>query len=573
MFGRAIRLCDGPSTGTTTQFMIMAAALLLSALLINAVILVPGHIFDTIDLRTHYRWSQQFASALAEGTWYPRWMPLANFGLGEASFVIVHPGYYYLIAGLAACGLGIWDAMRLAATAATFFLGLGAYWVLRDGTSVKWAWAGAVALQASPGVLFLFGFHNTLPWHFSMPLALLAIGLSVKERTPPLSIPLALTIGSLCMTHLLVAFMVLVCVGVMKIVDFFWGARDRRAARFLGWSGSVVLGIALAAVYVLLAVTSKSLFSNDYPGADLYMNWRNSFILPFVTAAIFGVRWMSVQWVLPLVPVTSLLVTGFVIYRLGDRRDGVWRMTSRLTVVGAVALFLASEFAYPLYAAIPFLTHVQWPYRFFSVASVASGLALPLAGFIAFRGGGSRLVKISVIGCFGLSFALVGMLQMMLWRTGADPHLGAATMTGNVGQRGAEPATIGPHWENYVGAGGLDGYCARRGLGCSTRVQQAHRHDWRITAESGSPVVLPLFAFPAWTLYLDGVPGATGIDADTGLITVDLPAGTHEISVRWTGFWQERVGLGISAAALALIIALGIGRRVRGGHSVPGQSA
>ncbi|WP_295430425.1 hypothetical protein [uncultured Thiodictyon sp.] len=543
--------------------------LLLSALLVNAAILVLGQVFDSIDLRTHYRWSYQFAAALAEGTLYPRWMPLANFGLGEPSFVIVHPGYYYVIAGLKACGLSIWDAMRATAVASSLLLGIAAYWVLRRTASAGWAWVGALALQASPFAMFLFGFHVALPWHFSLPLALLAIGLSLRERDESVSLMLALTIAGLCMTHLLVAFMVLVCVGLMKLAGLLWGAGDQGAVRLLGWIGSVSLGIGLAATYVLLAVTSGPLFSPEYGTDALYLNWRNSFILPVVTSRIFGVRWAVAQWVLPLVPLASLVVTGLILYRWRDARDGVWRMASRLAVVGALALVMASEVAYPLYAAIPFLTNVQWPYRFLTVASLAGGLALPLAGVIAFRAGGSRGLKLSVIGCFGLSFALFGAVQMKLVREGVDPQLGAATLVGNVAQRGAEPAAIGPRWRSYIDSGGFDGYCGREALRCEQVVQEAHRRVWRVTTESGGRVILPLFAFPAWTLYLDGARGAGGIDAETGLIVVDLPAGSHEIAVRWTGLWQEQAGLAISVGALALIIAIRI-RRGRGARRAAG---
>ncbi len=57
----------------------------------HAVALLTGHVIFTVDFVIHYQWATQFSNVLAEGTWCPRWMPLANHGLGDASFVIGSP--------------------------------------------------------------------------------------------------------------------------------------------------------------------------------------------------------------------------------------------------------------------------------------------------------------------------------------------------------------------------------------------------------------------------------------------------------------------------------------------------
>lgn len=528
-------------------------ALMLSALLVNAVTLLLGHVFENIDLRTHFRWAYQFSAALAEGVFYPRWMPLANFGLGEPSFVIVHPGYYYVISGFHALGLSIWDSIRAAAVGSTFFLGVVTYFVLRDTISAIWSFFGAVSVQASPFVSFLFGYHAALPWHFSIPIAVLAISLSVRDRDRALSISLVLAVAALCLTHLLVAFMVLVCVGVMQIVNIILTPLHLGLRIFSGWVGSVLLGVALAAVYVLLAATSGSLFSTENRIDEIYLNWRNSFIFPVVTSRIFGVRWGIVQWIMPIVPLTSVAITSFVLYRNRSERDLPWAVAARLTLLCVIGLLMASELVYPLYATVPFLTNVQWPYRFLTVASVAGGLALPISGFIAFRTAGSLLSRALVVCCFALSLLLFVALQVKVAGEGVYPRLGLSTLTGNVAQKGAEPASIGPKWQSYLDGGGMQGYCARNEMHCEPLLEQAHQREWRVVVESDSRIVLPLFSFPAWTVSVDGQPSDSKIDNDTGLIELSLAAGTHEISVKWTGLWQERVGLFITLATLFFI--------------------
>ena len=93
------------------------------ALALNAVTLLSEHVIYSVDFVIHYQWVTQFFNALVEGTVYPRWMPLANFGLGEPSFIIVHPAYYYIVSLLKALGLDLWTAMRWTATASTALVG------------------------------------------------------------------------------------------------------------------------------------------------------------------------------------------------------------------------------------------------------------------------------------------------------------------------------------------------------------------------------------------------------------------------------------------------------------------
>ena len=51
-----------------------------------------------IDLHVHYQWAAQFEQAIREEVWVPRWAALSHEGLGDATFLHIHPLYYYLAA-------------------------------------------------------------------------------------------------------------------------------------------------------------------------------------------------------------------------------------------------------------------------------------------------------------------------------------------------------------------------------------------------------------------------------------------------------------------------------------------
>ncbi|MBL8375700.1 hypothetical protein [Accumulibacter sp.] len=522
------------------------------ALAVNAVALFTGHVFDNVDLRTHYQWALQFSDVLADGTLYPRWMPLANNGLGEPSFVIVHPGYYYVLALLKSLGLDLWTAMRWAAAASTFLVGAVTFGLLYGRLLYPWAIASAMLLQTLPFAAFLFGFHAALPWHFSFPLAVLVIGLSTIRRQPRVDLLLAVSVALLCMTHLLVAFMVLLSLSALQGLSALRHPMKEDRASLLPWAGSVALGLGLSAVYWLLAATSESLFSVVTRIDDHYLNWRNSFVFPFVTSAIFGTRWAVVQWVMPIIPSVFLLVSAWALAAQRHQQGEIWHAASRLWIVGAFALLMSSELAYPLYASIPFLTKVQWPYRFLTVSSIAGALAVAMVASAAFSNSGKVLIRGAIVACALLSVALLLALQFKQYVEGASPGLGTKTMAGHIGQRGAEPASIGPDWKRYVEDGALDGYCRRNGLVCEMQFAHSHHRIWRITSDKAREVLLPLFAFPAWQVSVDEVLVAETIDQATGLIAVQIPPGSHSVSVRWSLLWQEQAGLALSAFSLVV---------------------
>jgi hypothetical protein len=74
---------------------------------------------------------------------------------------------------------------------------------------------------------------------------------------------------------------------------------------------------------------------------------------------------------------------------------------------------------------------------------------------------------------------------------------------------------------------------------------------------------LPLFDFPAWRVTIDGKSVPTIVDPETGLISLDLPAGTHRVTALWTKLAVERLGLIITGLMALVLAALASAPRVR----------
>ena len=545
-----------PSVGQAgaANWVLAAAGFAVMTLLMHAVVLHGNRMIEGVDLRTHYQWAYQFSQALADGIVYPRWMPLANGGLGEPSFVIVHPGYYYLVSALNRLGGGdLWLAMKLAAMLSTFLIGVFGYRFLLRLLAPRAALIGALSLQTMPFALFLFTHHAAMPWQFSFALMIPVLHYSLHERHERVSLALAAFVALLCITHLLVGFMTMFCLGIAGAIAALRTGQRRQWAAYARWLFACLLGVALVAGYVLLAATSPSLFSAETGADDHYLNWRNSFLFPLFSAQVHGMRWFAVQWVLASVPLLGCIAVGWALYAARGCQDPGLRIARALLATAAVSLLLGSELTYPLWNSVPFITLVQWPYRYLTVATMCAGLALVIVlGMHQEAPPRSLWPKSALTVAAAANLIVLVLLQIMIVRDGEDPGLGPKTVSGLFAQRGAEPAAIGPNWKEYLKSGGLDGQCAELQLKCRLDVATAHARSWTIEVPAPTSVVLPVFAFPAWALMVDSRPVEAQTDSATGLVRVALKAGTRTVDLRWHDLWQQRVGSAISLAAAVL---------------------
>ena len=287
-------------TRITTADLGAIAICLLAAAVIYAPILLSDRVISNIDFRTHYRWLSQFSAALAEGTLYPRWMPLSNLGLGELHYS-AYPLYYYTASLLVLTGIEPWMAMKCLAAISAWLSGLIAYLGLRRFISRRIALIGAILFQATPLFLFLFSHHAAIPWHFSIPLAAMLLLLAVppgKQTNPP---ALALTVSALMLTHVLVAFMLLLCLGLVWLFHLIRSSVTLRAF-ILDWNVPVALGIGLVAFHLVPAIAARALVDPASSTDPVYLNWRNSFVFPTITAAVWVPDGSPYRQLFPLSP-------------------------------------------------------------------------------------------------------------------------------------------------------------------------------------------------------------------------------------------------------------------------------
>jgi hypothetical protein len=554
-----------------------AALLLLCAMLLWLQPLMGLRLPHQNDLWIHLQWSEQFLAALRDGWPLPRWAWASHEGLGDPTFVYYQPLFYYLTSAFSLLGLGPSRALLCGAMLPYALLGGVVYFMILERYPSRWALPGACFVMCCPVLVFLSAQMAAFPWTLSLPFSLLFILESTRER--PRMARLGILLCLLSLAHLLSAMIALFSTGLGRLVLAFPrpGSFRTHLRSHLAWGLGVALGLGLASFFIFPAITQLALINPVGWTGGPNFDWRRAFAFPTLTFAQYGLRWPAIQW--PF----SVLALGMCVLSLRNkeqlrtqargllRDDGGPELARRLAIVGLAALVLGSELAYPLYAILPPLQKVQFPYRFMFVAAVLGSVALMIRLCEGAWRRWGLLARGAAVGLAGV-YCLFGLyLQWDQFRHGEAMPDRAAYMAGHFGQAEYLPAVRGPHWKQYLADGKLDGECRRLGLRCEAPAQDTHALSVVVESPRAAAMRLPLFAFPAWSLSVDGQPQALAADPDTGLAVARLAPGRHLVALRWTGLAAEAAGQRISLASLALLLVLlgaGYLRRLRGARPV-----
>jgi hypothetical protein len=92
-------------------------------------------------------------------------------------------------------------------------------------------------------------------------------------------------------------------------------------------------------------------------------------------------------------------------------------------------------------------------------------------------------------------------------------------------------------------------------LRCKPAVSRSQQRQWQVCAANTSELSIPVFAYPAWSVFIDNGPARWRPDRMTGLINVRVKTGCQMVELKWTSLAQEKIGFMVSLTAL---IGLGI---------------
>jgi hypothetical protein len=333
------------------------------------------------DLPSHLRFAQPFYNAISAGILHPGWGAEANGRFGDPGIRFYPPALYYLLAATRAVSGGWYQGLLFGFITLSILGAIGTYFWARCFLPRNLAIVAGVLYAFVPyHINELYG-ASLLAEYAAASIAPFAFAFVVRvcrgQRLQDIA-GLAITFALLVLTNLPVAIIGSLSLGFYALLNI-----DRKTLRrtLPVLVVSVAFGLAASAFYwnTLIAELSwlknASLTRNEE--LSVYFDYRRNFVLsPFTLGNTNA--WLSNMFTLATL---SMAFAPLVMFFSAFRKK-LDRGLIAVFALFAFSLFMATDLSRPLWAVIPKLKEVQFPWRWLVISSCA--LPLLVAASIPF---------------------------------------------------------------------------------------------------------------------------------------------------------------------------------------------
>ncbi|MBD1857189.1 MULTISPECIES: 6-pyruvoyl-tetrahydropterin synthase-related protein [Leptolyngbya] len=527
------------------RFTHLSNSVILSA--IAVLILLPAiwhGVFDAMDLQFHLRWTEQFSEQFWNGDRYPRWLQNMNAGLGSPAFFFYAPAPFYftsLFSNFFSAEARQWGQLSSSIVLAMIASGFTVYLWLQQITNRRTALIGSLLYMALPYHLgvnlywrFAFAEYWALVW---LPLILYFTHKLIHQSKSAIA-GLSVSYALLIMTHLptLVMFApVSIAYVLINQVKAFWKVAI-----------SLTLAIALSAIYLLPALMTQDAISMNAIREGGYL-YSNNFLfsrkfLPYHNPYF----WMYLEGI--AVGMIAIATCAFTV-TAKQRESRFW------FGVSIVSFLMTTPISQPIWAILPALQRIQFPWRFNAVllVSVTALIAIALAKakiFQSLRPLHLRKVSmtIGVLLTTGLLLTNIGAMKLRL-KPIDDPQVIRAIQIHKETALEYRPKWVAPEFFTNEAIANL----AKLPQNESTIRQWKPRElVFQSKTQTESWITLRQFYYPGWFAYTDSKKLDVQPAERTGLLQVKVPAGLHQVQVKLGQSSSELAGRLISAIALLI---------------------
>ncbi len=552
-------------TGAVSRVNVGFAIITIAGVIIGLPCLVYGFPFYGDDSIFHALSYSRFSEQLSQGEIYPRWLGRMNGELGSPSFFYYPPLPYYLTSACRVLSTSHQFGLRqlgVGAVAALVASGLTLHLWLR-GRAGRWpSVAAAIVYMMLPYHLnidlYTRGAYAEL-WSFVwLPLVLYAIDRIGDGRRFGVSI-LAVSYACLVTTHLPTTL-----IFSPVLLAYAQVPATKRLTRVGLTVAGMLLGVGLSAVYLIpaLALQRFSFLSEGTTGHFFYGHW-----FLFTGLIWSGSRsdlfWFSLE-------VAALGTLAFAVLLYQRRRELQWDARFWF-LVSVFCIFMMSPLSRPVWAFLPPLQKVQFPWRFNTVLSLAVAALLAIAFAAAERWSPPALVlKVAVIVLLGI------------WSYDAIPRAWFSYPVHYVDhqvvmernkwlEQSRDQDEYRPRWVVSIKEPDLAALLQKLGktpdlpgtvsLSIQGRVAieswKPSEIELSVAASEAAVVTISQFYFPGWEgRVLGGEALEVTPSIPGGLVSARVPAGSSRVIIKRVRTSPEIVGLIVSAITLALMLGM-----------------
>ncbi len=326
-------------------------------------------VFNGGDLYQHVQFATTFEASIRNGNFYPSWGGFENIGYGSIGVRFYPPAVPFLL-GLMRIIIGSWQMANAVVFLIFTLIGsFGVYlWAKEYVPSSKAIWA-SVFFVLMP--YHLIEIHNASMYaEFAgisvIPFSFVYLARICREGKYADVLGLAVAYALLILTHLPSTVIGSLSLFVYALLIL---PKDKIFSTLLKLIVAVGLGVCASAIYWSKMVFERDWLRNTKFWHDEHFNYNINFLL---TSPWVDTRQL---WFFNLVLISIvLLVIGCVvgIYYKKRTEDKI-RMRGLLGLFFG-AIFMTTILSQPLWAFLPYLHEVQFPWRWLTVASVCASV-------------------------------------------------------------------------------------------------------------------------------------------------------------------------------------------------------
>jgi hypothetical protein len=528
-----------------------------------APLLTPVYFLKAHDAAHSVFFLTEFHQGIQDGYLYPRWGPDHCLGYGYPTFIFYAPLPYYVAEVFHLLGAGPTAAIKITYALAFILSGLTMY---AFGKRLWGPGAGLVSAVVYTYVPYRLvdiyvrcAFYEFCTFVF-FPLILLLF-LELVETAQLRYLALAgLAYAGLILTHIVTAFLFtpLLMAYVLWLVLRKAGSSLRQWLRLSSLSlAAAVLALGLSAVFLLPVTVERSYIAQEQWTRATY-SYDQHFIYPFQLLSAF---WdygyavegpedtMSLQ--LGLAAVTMSLVVAVLALR---RRTSEWGTVLFFLGLTLIIILAMLPISLPLWQILSVAALVQFPWRLLALAaftlSVLAGAAVPGLSSEAYRnpdaggeGGPASapnpglyvLLLAIILASFGYTLPEYTELSPHLETPAAplDFELAHPDMVCMVAYTQEQPRST-PLVAQYLASEPLmKAHALTDGATVEMVRHGGGSEEIIVRSSQEATVQFYTYYFPGWRGYVDGQEVPIRPEEPYGLITLEVPAGEHQVKIRF----------------------------------------
>ena len=540
----------------------------------------PGMMTRSSDGVLHFLRTFQLDTLVRQGMFWPRWSPGMVFGYGYPLFNFYPCLSLYPSLILHRLGLSLLQGWNLSLALSVLASGLSMYLWATQVIGRRGAFVAAIAYMLSPYQLYDVYWRGNITESLTLPLLPVVMWAALRvaqECRWRYALAGALAYAAVFLMHAPASLM-LSLVLLTYLLALLWHVQERRVVVFQ-FAGLLILGVGLAAFFLIPAYAEKDQVQLARAVSADWADFRAHFLSlgellgltqPGDLMLVDPAPPRSLGWAAAGLAAIGVLATWWGHARIGGthKQHVVW---AGLILMGAVGMTLAiSE---PIWSRTPLLSwilpFIQYPSRFLGVGSLVVAL-LAGAGVAAVETRVESEARHSVVVGVCVAILAVGawpwaQARLRPMRENPDQafYVAVERNTGFIGT-----TTFGEYLPSAVQEFPIDsplvgpmltGQSVVRWDAPGARILEAS--DTGLSAElvleSDAPirVVYRAFYFPGWQAQLDAQPVAVSVVPPLGLMALNVPAGHHELTMR---FARTPLRSASAMVSLLAIVALGV---------------